>query len=443
MPGPKVVLPRAQKPEHMNRVSHVRHVVRGKGMAAWACERLSGVLEEAMRWSRVVVLLGLSLSQCRAAKALPVVSGCVVDTFVTGIAKPYRLTFDHKGTLFVGVNQNLAVERVKRVAQPGGVFTDYGVGSYDDPDAVLMDHAGAVAGTPGALLVARGDVTNGGTLMAVLPDQSVVTVLGASMLLKNPDDMVLDHQGRLLITDFAGDRVVARSGGGPLVTLFTFSGGHPESIVIDEAGRIITSASDGVVRIHSPTGQLVDDHFATGVPDAPLAIGPGGAFWGRELYLVDNSAGTLERISSSGVRTVLGTGFGLVTALEFSPDSVLYLSSYLDSAVLRVWDVARLDAPVSRVAPRMKVCAAPNPSRQRVQLSVDLERAQSGAQVEVFSVAGNRVRSLSAGPQANGSIGVVWDGLDDSGYRVGPGVYFARVTSGSSSAITRFAIIAP
>ncbi|MFH1568615.1 MAG: LamG-like jellyroll fold domain-containing protein [Gemmatimonadota bacterium] len=51
--------------------------------------------------------------------------------------------------------------------------------------------------------------------------------------------------------------------------------------------------------------------------------------------------------------------------------------------------------------------------------------------LEVYNVAGQRVRTLVAGQRTAGYHRVVWNGLDDSGRSLGSGVYLCRMVSGS------------
>ncbi|MEQ1833937.1 MAG: FlgD immunoglobulin-like domain containing protein, partial [Candidatus Eisenbacteria bacterium] len=79
-----------------------------------------------------------------------------------------------------------------------------------------------------------------------------------------------------------------------------------------------------------------------------------------------------------------------------------------------------------RTALRM---AFPNPFDQ--SLTIALALAQRGpAQVGVFDVAGRKVRTLISGVQPAGQRLVTWDGRDDSGARLGAGVYMLRLDAG-------------
>ena len=73
---------------------------------------------------------------------------------------------------------------------------------------------------------------------------------------------------------------ILASTGDPLSVLFTLpSGAQPLGIAIDNANRIFTSASDGIIRIHDSAGNLVNGAFASGLGSGPvLDFGKGGGF---------------------------------------------------------------------------------------------------------------------------------------------------------------------
>ncbi|MBM3286401.1 MAG: hypothetical protein FJY88_03480 [Candidatus Eisenbacteria bacterium] len=73
--------------------------------------------------------------------------------------------------------------------------------------------------------------------------------------------------------------------------------------------------------------------------------------------------------------------------------------------------------------PQSAILAYPNPSRGAVCLVMDGSRIAENGRLDVVDLQGRRVRSLGA--VASGGV-LVWDGRDDSGARVAPGVYFLR-----------------
>jgi len=91
-------------------------------------------------------------------------------------------------------------------------------------------------------------------------------------------------------------------------------------------------------------------------------------------------------------------------------------------------------API-REEPGTPVLLAPYPSpmRERTTISFVLPSAQV-VTLELYDVRGHRVRTLVQSERDQGAHDVVWTGRDDSGSRVAPGVYFARLRLPETSA---------
>ena len=78
----------------------------------------------------------------------------------------------------------------------------------------------------------------------------------------------------------------------------------------------------------------------------------------------------------------------------------------------------------------------PNPFASEVRASFALERG-SPVRLDVFDVAGRRVRALADGLRSAGEHAVHWDGRDASGRPVPAGVYFLRFETGDRSEMRR------
>lgn len=72
---------------------------------------------------------------------------------------------------------------------------------------------------------------------------------------------------------------------------------------------------------------------------------------------------------------------------------------------------------------------APNPFTSSTYFSFSLPR-QADASLKVYDTSGRVVRTLVAGASSPGLRTIAWDGRDDSGRRVGAGVYLAMLESG-------------
>jgi flagellar hook assembly protein FlgD len=68
----------------------------------------------------------------------------------------------------------------------------------------------------------------------------------------------------------------------------------------------------------------------------------------------------------------------------------------------------------------------PNPFMSSTRIEYALSR-ECAAEVSVFDVNGRRVRTLLTAAQGPGRHSVIWDGCDESGRRVSPGIYFYRL----------------
>lgn len=71
----------------------------------------------------------------------------------------------------------------------------------------------------------------------------------------------------------------------------------------------------------------------------------------------------------------------------------------------------------------------PNPSTKEVTCDLTLA-ASSRVDAAVYDVIGRRVRALDSGTWNAGTRPLTWDGLDDRGRTVSPGVYLLKVTAG-------------
>lgn len=102
---------------------------------------------------------------------------------------------------------------------------------------------------------------------------------------------------------------------------------------------------------------------------------------------------------------------------------------------LLILDPLDVSAPVHRLA---LAAPAPNPSRVGAAIAYSLARA-GGAELTLHAITGTRLRTLASGPRAAGPHRVVWDGRDEAGREVPPGLYFVRLRAESRTLETRLA----
>jgi hypothetical protein len=83
---------------------------------------------------------------------------------------------------------------------------------------------------------------------------------------------------------------------------------------------------------------------------------------------------------------------------------------------------------------------APNPFNPATRISYRLAVA-GPVTVDIFDITGRHVRRLVDGHETEGVHSAEWGGVDESGRRVTPGVYFCRLVSGNVVKTTRMSLM--
>ena len=74
----------------------------------------------------------------------------------------------------------------------------------------------------------------------------------------------------------------------------------------------------------------------------------------------------------------------------------------------------------------------PNPFSGKTTISYQVPNGSNVPVVlKVYDVSGKVIRTLVEGEYGSGLYSVYWDGRNDTGRRVGPGIYFTRLTAGN------------
>ncbi|MGH7725170.1 MAG: FlgD immunoglobulin-like domain containing protein [Candidatus Eiseniibacteriota bacterium] len=86
----------------------------------------------------------------------------------------------------------------------------------------------------------------------------------------------------------------------------------------------------------------------------------------------------------------------------------------------------------------------PNPFRGATRIRYAV-RVDTPARVDIgiYDVAGRRVRALVAGTSPPGTHEAIWDGRDDAGVAMSPGVYFVRTANGLEKEVRRVVYLGP
>jgi acyl-[acyl carrier protein]--UDP-N-acetylglucosamine O-acyltransferase len=265
--------------------------------------------------------------------AQPTVPGFIVEIYAqqTGLF-PVNMSFDSSGILYVSNGSN--TQSIWRIGLDGTTLEPFGDPIFD-PDAVVIDIHGSVAGQPGAVLVGSGDGPgHTATIYQILPDETTLVFFQGGTL-RNPQDMVFDAGGRLLIADAFAHGVLQSTGGDPTKL---FSQTLSNEAAVDHVGQIYTGTPSGI-QIHSSDGGLVDASFVTGFDIKGLDFSPTDSrVWNGELVAVAYD-GSLLKITEDGTVSPIGSGFSTPPDspdVAFGPDKHLYVSVTSHDAIYRI-----------------------------------------------------------------------------------------------------------
>jgi agmatine/peptidylarginine deiminase len=148
----------------------------------------------------------------------------------------------------------------------------------------------------------------------------------------------------------------------------------------------------------------------------PVAVNPGGAFTARvRVHIL---------LSASG-DTI------------FIPDSLHFNTSTGSLHLIVMVDEHLISSVQNRDLPGLTGTPAPNPFVHQVTVPILKERAGE-MELSVFSVEGLKIKSLKTWP---GQSGVTWDGTNDDGQRLSPGVYLLKAQSNGLTSVKRLILM--
>jgi len=136
---------------------------------------------------------------------------------------------------------------------------------------------------------------------------------------------------------------------------------------------------------------------------------------------------------------------GLIASTDFAvgPDgSLWWLAQFAPSFAPQSGSLHKIlsTVPPATVVDPMPAAwglrVSPNPFRSTTELAVG-SPAVAAVDLAIYDLGGRRVRALFSGTLPAGSRSFAWDGTDDHGVAVGPGVYFARIRGDGAAVMTR------
>jgi hypothetical protein len=168
-----------------------------------------------------------------------------------------------------------------------------------------------------------------------------------------------------------------------------------------------------------------------------------GEYGGIALAPADGSCqatGDPDDIDLSSITIVHWTEDGWVTLpTQVDPEAKRAQATLTETGTYRV--VSRSGAGSTLPSDRFLLRgAAPNPVNPWTTVSFDLPR-QVEVELTIYDARGRRVKRLVSGTLPAGPHQAAWQGRDESGRPVAPGVYFVRMTAEAFSGVRKMLLI--
>jgi len=146
----------------------------------------------------------------------------------------------------------------------------------------------------------------------------------------------------------------------------------------------------------------------------------GDTLWTRTYGGVNNDSGKEVQVTSDGGFIIGG-------------DTSSFGNGFIDLYLVKAGgDPAGIGRPES-VGETLSVSSSPNPASTGVTISYEAS-GTGGADMVICDLLGRRVRKLEAAGWSSGTHLITWDGRDEHGQRVSPGIYFLKLTAAGVSA---------
>ncbi|HTO92022.1 MAG TPA: putative Ig domain-containing protein, partial [Candidatus Sulfotelmatobacter sp.] len=164
----------------------------------------------------------------------------------------------------------------------------------------------------------------------------------------------------------------------------------------------------------------------------PVGYESGGFVEGQGGVVLSPAAGVVDG-ALLGARERGLSGSGTVAVVRFralrAGDPGIRIAAVVARDRFNRDVVTEERAAVLRPARTELMAAAPNPARGRTRLEFSLSDP-GDVELSIFGVDGRRVRTLAKGTREPGVYHEIWDGSDDGGRVVAPGIYYVHLVAG-------------
>jgi hypothetical protein len=250
---------------------------------------------------------------------------------------------------------------------------------------------------------------------------------------ESPTGIAADANGNIYVID-PGNRRIQR-----LSLMGQYLGSFPTPFALDLVADVdgnlfvtVNGKSETALRKYDPSGVVLSDW-------------PGKSFYfavdldpnGNVLVSDANLDEVCEYTAQGAFLTQWGTHgtgdgqFHYPLALAVGPDGSIFVADRDNDRIEKFSPPKVADVSGSRARALLEILPpTPNPSRQGARIALDLP-ARDRFSLVLLDVAGRTVRTLANNQGADaGRWSAHWDGRNESGALVPPGIYLLRLTSG-------------
>lgn len=281
-------------------------------------------------------------------------------------------------------------------------------------------------------------------MYCVSTDQGVCRYTSNSWGLYTTAEGLADNNVRQLFSAPDGTVWFATAGGVSHYDLVTWtswtvtdglSSNNVRTVTVDSEGAVWVGTDAGVSRFDGSTWKNFS--FEDGLADTDvraIAVAPDKSVWAGTAGGIYRFTGLAwEKSNAPGVpsepiRAIAADANGTVWAGTYRGlyqyTGVVWTLYLPNSIQVAAEEPSALPEAVSILG------NYPNPFNPETIIEFSLPK-EAVASVSVYSVTGQRIRTLASGPMSPGAHSLRWDGRDDSGRAVSSGAYIAEVRAGN------------
>ena len=206
--------------------------------------------------------------------------------------------------------------------------------------------------------------------------------------------------------------------------------GHPLKMAFTPDGAAWGGGYSGELLRYDGSIQTFGQLRGLWVTTIDITSGSDGTLWGSFVWYYHGYKYGVFQFDGAKW-DIRGHGEMQYLSLATSPGGGVFAGTQ-GNGVMRV-DQLPLGVNENKNIPRdfAIVSISPNPFNPSTTISFSIPNA-GRAQLSVYSITGQKVRTLLSGPMTTGMHSAVWDGKNDAGKAVSSGIYIAHIQSGKT-----------